>query len=88
MFRILVLLLTLALGVFPATAQYDADYIRQHAVRIEKPEGLSDSIYNLLAPFKLILFGEMHGTNESTPFVLGMAKGIVYRLDWKFLPLR
>jgi hypothetical protein len=54
------------------TAQDDADFVKKHAVHIVNPEKLNDSVYNLLSPFQIIMFGEMHGTNESAPFVKGL----------------
>jgi len=51
----------------------DASYVKTNAVRIHDPERLSDSIYRLLAPFQIIMFGEMHGTGESAPFVNGLS---------------
>ncbi|HYV92372.1 MAG TPA: hypothetical protein VE978_11330 [Chitinophagales bacterium] len=56
-----------------ASAQDNAAYLKAHAVRVDNPEQLSDSVYHLLAPFQMIMFGEIHGTNESTPFVMGLA---------------
>ncbi len=55
-------------------AQVDEDYLRQHAVMIDRPERLSDSIYTQLSPFQLILMGEIHGSNESAPFVQGLTQ--------------
>jgi hypothetical protein len=49
-------------------------YLKANGVRINNPEQLNDSVYKLLSPFRVIMFGEMHGTNESAPFVMGLAK--------------
>ncbi len=61
--------LTLTLS---ASGQDDATYVKSHAIRIDNPEKLNDSISTLLSPFQIIMFGEMHGTNESAPFVHGL----------------
>ncbi len=55
-----------------AKGQDPATYAKANAVRIEDASNLNDSIYQLLRPFRVILFGEMHGTNESAPFAGGM----------------
>src|SRR5689334_15421974 len=68
----LLIFLFIVPGFFCAQAEDDAEYVKANAVRIDNPEKLTDSVYALLNPFQLILFGEMHGTNESTPFVNGL----------------
>lgn len=62
-------------------AQDDAAYLKQHAVKINNPEQLSDSVYNLLSPFQIIMCGEMHGTNESAPLVNGLANLLTSKGD-------
>jgi hypothetical protein len=57
-----------------AKGQDEAAYLKSHAVVIDNPERLSDSVYTLLSSFQIIMFGEMHGTNESAPFVKGLAE--------------
>ena len=54
----------LTLSFFNAIGQSNAEYLKSHAVRVNNPEKLSDSVYNLLSPFQIIIMGEMHGTNE------------------------
>jgi len=71
--RVFVILI-LILPVLYVSGQDDAAYLKSHAVVIDNPEKLNDSIYNLLSPFQIIMFGEMHGTNESAPFVKGLAE--------------
>lgn len=70
LFSFLILLLT----VLRVAAQDAEAYLRANAVRISNPERLSDSVYRLLSPFQVIMFGEMHGTNESAPFIQGLTK--------------
>ncbi|HEX2900532.1 MAG TPA: hypothetical protein VHS96_12495, partial [Bacteroidia bacterium] len=41
---------------------------------IHRADSLGDPVYELLSPFQIILFGEMHGTNESAAFVIGLAE--------------
>jgi len=48
--------------------------LKEDALKIEKPDQLSDEIYNALSDYRLIMVGEMHGTNESAEFVTGLAK--------------
>lgn len=67
------LFLTSTLAFLNASGQDDEAYLKANAIRFENPERLSDSVYNVLSPFQIIMFGEMHGTNESSPFVNGLA---------------
>jgi len=67
---ILILLSVFALN---ANGQDDEAYLKANAVLIDNPYKLNDRIYTLLDPFQIIMFGEMHGTNESAPFVNGLA---------------
>lgn len=65
--------LLIFLKTFNVCAQSSA-YLKANAVRIENPYQLSDSVYSLLSPFRVIMVGEMHGTNEPAAFVTGLAK--------------
>ena len=60
-------------GFIYGQLQSNTDYLKEHAVKIDKLDNLNDSIYNLLSPFKVIMVGEMHGTNEPAKFVIGLA---------------
>src|ERR1043166_5914683 len=71
--KILLLALITLWAVLQVHAQSSADRIRKNAVRIDNTEKLSDSVYHLLSPFQIIMFGEMHGTVESPQFVNGLA---------------
>src|SRR5258706_11711680 len=73
MTRQLFFLLTFTLAFSLANAQSEAAYLKANSIRLDNPEKLSDSVYTLLSPFKIIMFGEMHGTNESAPFTNGLA---------------
>ena len=55
-----------------AWGQEDETYLKANAIRFDNPEKLNDSIYTLLASYQAIMLGEMHGTNESAPFVSGL----------------
>jgi hypothetical protein len=70
--RNILFILSLTLTFIGANGQEDEAYLKANAIRIDDPEKLSDSIYTLLSPFQIIMFGEMHGTNESAPFVSGL----------------
>jgi len=69
-YLIVVVVVLLSIPVF---AQSDLEYLNKNAVVVNNPKQLSDSVYDLLSSYKSILFGEMHGTNESAPFVYGLA---------------
>ena len=72
MTRNMLFILAIGLAYFSASGQDDAAYVKANAVRIENIDKLNDAVYNLLNPFQIIMFGEMHGTNESAPFVNGL----------------
>ena len=71
MTRYLILLIS-SLVFFQVNGQDEVTYLKANAIRIDNPEKLGDNVYTLLSPFQVIMFGEMHGTNESTPFVNGL----------------
>jgi hypothetical protein len=72
MTRNILLFLTLTLTFLGASGQDNETYLKANAIRFDNPEKLSDSIYTLLSPFQIVMIGEMHGTNESAPFVSGL----------------
>jgi hypothetical protein len=72
MTRNILLLLTLTLTFLSASGQDNETYLKANAIRFDNAEKLNDSIYTLLSPFQIVMVGEMHGTNESAPFVSGL----------------
>ncbi len=69
----MLLLLFVSLVFHTLSGQNFASYIKDNAVRIDHPDQLSDSVYYLLSPFKIIMVGEMHGSNEPAQFVTSLA---------------
>jgi len=65
-------------SVLSAIAQnnvlYLSTYLKENAIRVADPGQLSDSVYTLLSPYRVIMVGEMHGTNEPAQFVTSLAK--------------
>lgn len=61
--------------------QVNANYIKQHSVAIKDANQLNNTVHQVLAPFHIILFGEMHGTNESTPFINGLVNLLTSKGD-------
>lgn len=72
MTRNTLLLITLTLTFLSASGQDNEAYLKANAIRFDNAEKLSDSIYTLLSPFQIVMIGEMHGTNESAPFISGL----------------
>lgn len=72
MIRNTLLLFTLTLTFLSASGQDNETYLKANAIRFDNAEKLNDSIYSLLSPFQIVMVGEMHGTNESAPFVSGL----------------
>jgi hypothetical protein len=70
--RSIFFILFLSLTFLSARGQNDEVYLKANAIRFDNPEKLNDSVYTLLSPFQVIMVGEMHGTNESAPFVRGL----------------
>ncbi len=62
----------LSLTFINTRGQNNTAYLKANAVKVENPYLLSDSVYNLLSPFQILMIGEMHGTNESAQFVIGL----------------
>jgi hypothetical protein len=75
------------LSSWPAHAQDDAAALRKNAVPIVNPERLPDSIFPLLMPFKVILMGELHGTNEAPQFTYGLVELLLRHGDSVLLGL-
>ncbi len=59
----------------------NTDYIKAHAVRVDNPYLLSDSVYSVLSPFQILMMGEMHGTNEPAQFVIGLSNLLTNKGD-------
>ena len=68
--KYLLLLFAFSLFYRVSNGQDDESYIKANAIQIDNPDSLSDAIYKLLYTYPVIMFGEMHGTNESPQFVL------------------
>jgi hypothetical protein len=73
-FTLLLFIVILSFSFSSIKAQELSAYIKENAVTVTNPGNLNDSIYKLLAPFKLIMLGEMHGMNEPAKFIIGLAK--------------
>ena len=58
----------------PAVGQDFPAYLKEHAVKIERLDSLSKQVYDLLTDNRLLMIGEMHGTNEPAQFVTGLAE--------------
>ncbi|MEI6411611.1 MAG: hypothetical protein WCR52_19635 [Bacteroidota bacterium] len=67
-------LFLLTTACFRLSAQHNAPSFKDNAVRIDLQNALSDSIYHLLAPFQVLMLGEMHGTNEPAQLLAALAQ--------------
>jgi hypothetical protein len=70
--RLFILLLSLAFNTLKGQA--DSARLAKSAIEITKLDSLSEVIYDALHPYKLIMIGEMHGTQEPATFVKGLAE--------------
>jgi hypothetical protein len=59
----------LTINFFSVTAQNFGEYLKTHAVKIDNLDILNKPVYDLLSEYRLIMIGEMHGTNEPANFV-------------------
>ncbi len=48
--------------------------LKENAVKIERLDKLNKSVFNKLKDFRLIMIGEMHGTNEPVNFLIGLTE--------------
>jgi len=81
MTRILLCILTFGLSLLSANGQDFSEYIKNNAVRTDELDNSNNDVCNLLAAFKLIMIGEMHGTNEPAKFVVQLANLLTKNKD-------
>ncbi len=55
--------------------------LKEKAVKIEYLDSLERTIYDKLKGFKLIMIGEMHGTNEPVKFLVGLSELFINQGD-------
>jgi hypothetical protein len=63
-----------AISVFGVQGQDFSTYIKENAIKIDKLDSLNIEVYKSLVTYKLIMIGEMHGTNEPAKFVIGLTR--------------
>ena len=70
-----ILSIIFSLITFHAIAQDSATtYVQQHAIKLERLDKLNEKAYQLLSPYRIIMVGEMHGTNEAAIFAKGVTQ--------------
>jgi hypothetical protein len=64
-------------------SQNSSDHFKTdiNIIEIEKLDSLSSLLWPYLTPYKLIMIGEMHGTNEPAAFVTGLAQLFAFHGD-------
>jgi hypothetical protein len=67
--------------VLHVLAQRNREYLEKNAVAVTDPFELSTDVYDHYAPYRLIMIGEMHGTNESVDLLRGFADLFVSKGD-------
>ncbi len=75
----LISILTLGFGSLSALSGQDADLdlqlqLKENAVNINCLDSLGQSVYDKLNDFRVIMLGEMHGTDEPANFLIGLAE--------------
>ena len=78
MFRFIMVLGLLSVSTIePCYAQSSVEFIRTNSVAFDVSSPLPEVIYPILADYKVLWLGEIHGTNESPAAVLKFAELIV-----------
>ncbi|MFY9310899.1 MAG: hypothetical protein WAQ28_17765 [Bacteroidia bacterium] len=72
MLRFVFILFTTALTYLSANGQDSGTLLKTDAIKIDRLDSLDNAVYDLLHSNKLIMVGEMHGTNEPAGFVTGL----------------
>jgi len=72
MTKFIFILLITTITYLSARGQDFASLLKTNAIKIDKLDSLDNKIYDLLYHNKLIMIGEMHGTNEPAKFVKGL----------------
>lgn len=49
-------------------------YIKERAIKVEQTDTINNSVYKVLSDFRLIMVGEMHGTNEPANFTVKLSQ--------------
>jgi len=70
----LILFLILNLVFVKVDGQDYPTYLKENAIKIDKVDSLNKNVYDLLAAYKIIMIGEIHGTNEPVNFLEGLVK--------------
>ena len=74
-------LLSAAIVFYGVNAQDFSSFIQKRAVSIDKLDNLKDSIYKMVSGYRLIMLGEMHGTNEPASFLVGLTELLARKGD-------
>ena len=74
MIKRLFLILTIALQLTNLFGQDLQTQLKENAVKISHLDKLDKLVYEKLKDFKLIMIGEMHGTNEPANFLIGLTE--------------
>jgi hypothetical protein len=59
----------------------DSLYIRRNAIRIDRQDSLSTSLYDSISTYKIIMVGETHGTKEPAKFVRSLVELLIKNGD-------
>ena len=67
-------IISFTLLLAPLSGQEIPAFIKENAVNIDRLDSLDNKVYHLLTEFRLVMVGEMHGTNEPAKFVIGLTR--------------
>ncbi len=74
MTKFLLILLTTTITFINVSGQDFTSLLKTNSIKIDKLDSLDNRVYDLLQNKKLIMIGEMHGTNEPAKFVKGLTE--------------
>jgi hypothetical protein len=77
----LIFTLTIALQLTNAVGQDLPTQLKNNAVRMEHLDKLEKPVLDKLKDFRIIMIGEMHGTNEPATFLIGLTELFTYQGD-------
>lgn len=73
MTKYLLLLLNITITYCSVSGQDFATYLKANAIKVDRLDSLNKQVYDLLSDKRLIMIGEIHGTNEPAKFIAGLS---------------
>ncbi len=72
MIKKIFIILILIISAEASNSQNNSAYLKEQAVSIDKFDSISKQVYDLVMNYRLIMIGEIHGTNEPVNLLNGL----------------